>query len=37
MVILHAFLALLAGYATVALLVIGITALLTRLTPEWVG
>lgn len=37
MVILHAFLALLAGYATVALLVIGITALLTRLTPGWVG
>ena len=30
MVILHAFLALLAGYATVALLVIVITALLTR-------
>ena len=37
MVILHAFLALLAGYATVALLVIGITALLTRLTPGWVA
>jgi hypothetical protein len=36
-VILHAFLALLAGYATVALLVIGITALLSRLTPEWVA
>jgi hypothetical protein len=36
-VILHAFLALLAGYATVALLVIGITALLTRLTPGWAG
>ena len=37
MVILHAFLALLAGYATVALLVIAITALLTRLTPKWAG
>ncbi len=37
MVILRAFLALLAGYATVAVLVIAITALLTRLTPEWVG
>jgi hypothetical protein len=36
-VILHAFLALLAGYATVALLVIVITALLTRLLPEWLG
>jgi hypothetical protein len=36
-VILHAFLALLAGYATVALLVIGMTALLTRLTPGWVA
>jgi hypothetical protein len=37
LVILHAFLALLAGYATIALLVIAITALLTRLTPGWVG
>jgi hypothetical protein len=36
-VILHAFLALLAGYATVALLVIAITAMLTRLTPGWAG
>jgi len=36
-VILHAFLALLAGYATVALLVIVTTALITRLMPEWVG
>jgi len=33
----HAFVALLAGYATIALLVIIITALLTRLTPNWVG
>jgi hypothetical protein len=37
MVILHAFLALLAGYATLALLVLGISALLTRILPEWVG
>ncbi len=37
MVILHAFLALIAGYATVALLVIVITGLLTRLTPGWAG
>ena len=37
MVILHAFLALLAGFATMVLLVIAITALLTRLTSEWVG
>jgi hypothetical protein len=36
-VTLHAFLALLAGYATMAVLVIAITALLTRLTPSWVG
>ena len=37
MVTLHAFLALLAGYATMAVLVIAITALLTRLTPSWMG
>lgn len=37
MVILHAFLALLAGFATMVLLVIAITALLSRLTPDWVG
>ena len=37
MVMVHAFVALLAGYATIALLVIIITALLTRLTPNWVG
>jgi len=36
-VILHAFLALLAGFATMAVLVIAITALLTKLTPSWVG
>jgi hypothetical protein len=36
-VILRAFLALLAGYATVALLVIAITAMLARLAPEWAG
>lgn len=35
MVILHAFLALLSGYATFAALVIGMTALLTRLVPSW--
>jgi hypothetical protein len=37
MVILHTFLALLAGFATMAILVIIITALLARLTPDWVG
>jgi hypothetical protein len=37
LVMVHAFVALLAGYATIALLVIIITALLTRLTPNWVG
>jgi heme A synthase len=37
LVILHAFLALLAGFATMVLLVIAITALLSRLTPDWVG
>ena len=37
MVILHTFLALLAGYATIALIVIIVTALFTRLTPGWVG
>jgi hypothetical protein len=36
-VILHAFIALLAGFATMAILVIVITALLTKLTPSWVG
>jgi len=36
-VILHAFLALLAGYAAMAVLVIVMTALLTRLTPGWVA
>jgi len=36
-VILHAFLALLAGFATMALLVVALTALLTRLMPRWVG
>ena len=35
--ILHAFLALAAGFATMAVLVIVVTALLTRLTPSWVG
>ena len=37
MVILYAFLALLAGYATMVVLVIVLTALLTRLVPSWVG
>lgn len=37
MVILHAFLALVAGFATMAVVVIVLTALLTRLAPEWVG
>ena len=37
MVALHAFLALLAGFATMAILVIVITALLTRLVPSWVA
>ena len=34
-VILHAFLALAAGFATMALLVIALTALLTSLVPSW--
>jgi hypothetical protein len=34
---LHAFLALLAGFATMAILVILITAVLGRLTPGWMG
>lgn len=37
MVILRAFIALLAGFATMAVLVMVITALLTKLTPSWVG
>jgi hypothetical protein len=37
MVILHAFLALLAGFAVMALLVVVVTAALTRFTPDWVG
>jgi hypothetical protein len=36
-VILYTFLALLAGFATMAMMVIAITALLTKLVPEWVG
>jgi hypothetical protein len=36
-VILRAFLALLAGFATMAAIVIAITAILGRLTPDWVG
>lgn len=37
MVIVHAFLALLAGFATMAALVAALTALLARMVPEWVG
>jgi hypothetical protein len=37
MVILHTFLALVAGFATMALLVIVLTALLTRMVPSWTG
>lgn len=37
MVMVHAFLALLAGFATMALVVMIVTALLMRLVPEWVG
>ena len=37
MVIVHAFLALLAGFAVMVGLVIVLTGLLTRLTPDWVG
>jgi hypothetical protein len=36
-VILHSFLVLLAGYATMAVIVVMITALLARLAPAWVG
>jgi hypothetical protein len=36
-VIVHTFLALLAGFATMALSVIILTVLLARLAPEWVG
>jgi hypothetical protein len=37
MVMLHAFLALAAGFATMTILIIVVTALLARLTPDWVG
>jgi len=37
MVVLHAFLALVSGFATMAALVAVITALLQKLTPGWVG
>jgi uncharacterized membrane protein len=36
-VILHAFIALTAGFAVMALLVIAMTALLTRMVPSWTG
>ncbi len=37
MIILRTFLALLAGFATMALLVMVLTALLTRMIPSWTG
>ncbi len=37
MVAIHAFLSLLAGFATMAILVVLITALITRMAPEWAG
>lgn len=37
MVVLHAFMALVAGYATMAVLVIVLTVLLQRMAPAWVG
>ena len=37
MVILHAFLALAAGFVTMAAMVIVMTALLTRMVPSWTG
>ena len=37
MVILHAFLALVSGFAVMVLLVVAITALLTRMVPSWVS
>lgn len=37
MVIIHAFLALLAGFATIAVLVMLVAALLIRLAPDWAG
>jgi len=37
LVMIHAFLALLAGFAAMAVVVMLVTALLMRLVPEWVG
>jgi hypothetical protein len=37
LVMVHAFLALLAGFATIAVMVTGIEAMLNRLSPEWAG
>ena len=37
MVIVHTFLALLAGFATMAMLVMAVTAMITRLAPDWAG
>jgi len=36
-VIVHTFLALLAGFATMAMLVMAVTAMITRLAPDWAG
>jgi hypothetical protein len=36
-VVVHAFLALLAGFATMGVLVMAVTALVSRLAPEWGG
>jgi hypothetical protein len=36
-VVLHAFLALAAGFATIVLLTVAATAAMKRLTPDWVG
>jgi hypothetical protein len=35
--VLHAFLALVTGFAVMALIVVLVTAALTRFTPDWVG
>jgi len=37
LVVVHAFLALLAGFAAMAVVVMLVTALVTRLAPEWAG
>ncbi len=37
MVVMHAFLALVAGFAVMALIVIAVTALIARFAPDWAG